>query len=380
MTGKCLILLFGMLTVNITGHTKAINADDEKAPVFSPVETSFNFGTIGESDGYAEHIFKFKNTGTAPLVILKVQTTCGCTRPEWTELPVEPGEEGVIIITFNPVGRIGPFNKPATVQTNENNGYKRHKLTILGEVVEKPSDPAVHFRDTLGGMGIEQKHFTFDPFDPKTVNKVASYIKNYNSQTVYFSWENVPEYMTIKAPDSLKAEWPGEIILGIDGVKTAEKRGRVTERCTWVLKNSQGQTLSRESLSITVNYLDDFSKLTPVQLATVPALEIKNSILHFEIIKKGGIGKGKTVTKPFILTNTGKSDLIIHSMTIDDERVQLPDLKGKTIKAGESFTVNAAIKSKAFGSGKLDTDIYIVCNDPKGPVRRIRATAQSVEN
>ena len=380
MTGKSLIILFSILIFNGTGYAVALNADDEKAPEFSPEDITYNFGMIGENDGYAEHVFKFKNTGSAPLTVLNVQTTCGCTRPEWTQGPVEPGKEGYIIITFNPKGRIGPLNKTITVQTNENNGYKRHKLTILGEVVEKPRDPDVALKDTLGGMGIENKNLIYKTFNATMVNSLYTSIKNYNNETVYFSWENIPGYMTIQAPDSLKAGWPGEIVFTIDGNKTTGKRGRITDKCTWVIKNRDGRILSNETVTVTVNYLDDFSKLSPLQAVSAPALDIKSTILDFGTIKKGALGRNKTVNKPILLTNTGKSDLIIHSMTVDDERIHLPDLKGKTIKVGETITVNAAIKSKEFHAENLDTEIYVVCNDPKGPVRLIKATAHSVEN
>jgi len=375
MTRKNLIILLGIFIINVTGRIEARIDDNDKVPVFSPVKETHDFGMIGENDGYAEHHFKFSNTGTAPLTILNVQTTCGCTRPEWTQGPIEPGKEGYIIITFNPKGRLGPLNKTITVQTNENDGYKRYRLTILGTVVEKPGDPGVAFRDTLGGMGIEKKNFVFKSFNYTTVNQINSYIKNYNDETAYFSWENVPDHITIQAPDSLKSDWPGEIIFSIDGPKTAEKRGRVTDKLTWIIKNSDGDILANETISLTVNFLDDFSKLSPVQSVSAPALEIKSTILDFGAIKKSGLGKGKTVNKPIILTNAGKSDLIIHSITGDDERIQLPDLKEKTIKIGESLTVNAAIKSKEFVSDNLDSEIYVVCNDPKGPVRLIKVTA-----
>jgi hypothetical protein len=65
-------------------------------------------------------------------------------------------------------------------------------------------------------------------------------------------------------------------------------------------------------------------------------------------------------------------------MNSEDNRVRLPDLKGKTIKAGESFTVHATVFAKEFKSENLDTEIYIVCNDPKGPVRRIKVTANKI--
>ena len=375
MTGKSLIILFSILFFNGLGYAVTKNADDENSPVFSPEEITYDFGMIGENDGYAEHVFKFVNTGNAPLTILNVQTTCGCTRPEWTQGPIEPGKEGYIIVTFVPKGRIGPLNKTITVQTNESGGYKRHKLTILGEVVEKPRDPDVVFTDTIGGMGIEQRNFVFKTFNVTAPNKMAAHIKNYNNETVYFSWENVPDYMSIQAPDSLKAGWPGEIAFIVDGIKTAEKRGRITDKYVWVIKNREGHTLSNETLSVTVNYLDDFSNMSPLQTVSAPALEIKNTIIDFGVLKKGAFGMNKTFNKPILLTNTGKSDLIIHSLTVDDERLHLPDLKGKTIKVGETFTVNASLKSKEMNADNLDTEIYVVCNDPKGPVRLIKATA-----
>ena len=373
MGGKLLSVFCCALIINFSVLAQNIS-EEGKEPVFKPVEITYDFGTIGENDGIAEHIFKFTNTGTAPLVIKQVTADCGCTNPEWSQKPVEPGKEGIIILAYNPKGRLGPINKSAVVYTNENNGFMRHKLTIIGNVVEKPSDPAVALFKVSNGMGVETKNLVFKSFNRLTINKAATYIKNYNRETVYFSWENVPDYISITMPDSLKAEWPSEIVFSIDGTKTTEKRGRITEKCTWVVKNNQGKILGSEQFLLTVNYLDDFSKMTPLQTVSAPALEIKNTLVDFGSFKKGSFGGG-TAKKTIILTNTGKSDLVIHSMNGEDERVHLPDLKGKTLKAGESLTVQATIKTKELDTEKLDTEIYIVCNDPKGPVRRIKVSA-----
>ncbi|MEE1964611.1 DUF1573 domain-containing protein [Allomuricauda taeanensis] len=37
-----------------------------------------------------EHIFKFKNTGKVPLVILDATSTCGCTVPSCPKEPIPP--------------------------------------------------------------------------------------------------------------------------------------------------------------------------------------------------------------------------------------------------------------------------------------------------
>lgn len=362
--------------LTIKGNVGNVKEDEKpKLPVFTPEETSHDFGTIGENDGFAEHIFKFKNTGNAPLTITRVQASCGCTKPEWTQVPVEPGQEGVIIITFSPQGRIGNFNKSATVYTNEDGGYKRHKLTITGNVVEKPSDPYATYIDTVGGVGIEAKDLVYKNFEPAKTNRKAMYIKNYNTETVYFSWENVPDYIAVTGPESLKADWPGEIAVVVDGAKTTEKRGRIKDSFKWLVKNQEGKVLGSEDITATINYIDDFKQLSPLQSVNAPRLEIKNSQLLFENIKSGFLGFGGTVSKDFVLTNTGKSDLILHSLSSDDDRVYLSGFSGGIIKAGESLTVKATVKMKELSDSDIDSDIYVVCNDPKGPVRMIKVTA-----
>ena len=356
------------------------NDAEEKAPVLTFEEASHDFGTIGEMDGNADHVFKFVNTGNAPLSVTRVTASCGCTRPEWTQAPVEPGKEGVIIISFNPRGRLGNFNKSATVYTNEESGIKRHKLTILGNVVEKPTENLhVVYVDTIGGIGIEKNNFIFKSVSSSEKSKNGAYIKNNNPETAYFSWENIPDFISINCPDSLKAGWQGEIFITVDGTIKPDKRGRITDKLVLTIKDRNGKALGSENIDITANYLDDFNKLSPLQTVSAPILEIANAMINFGEIKSGFLGMGGNTSKQVVLTNKGKSDLILHSVTGDDSRVYLPDLKEKTVKAGESLTVNIAIKAKELEQENINTDIYVICNDPKGPVRLINVTAQKAK-
>ena len=63
-------------------------------------------------------IFKFKNSGTDPLIITNAKGSCGCTVPEWPREPVAPGESGVIDVKFNSKGKKGKQNKRVTLTTN----------------------------------------------------------------------------------------------------------------------------------------------------------------------------------------------------------------------------------------------------------------------
>lgn len=44
--------------------------------------------------------------------------TCGCTQPSFPFLPIAPGEEGTISVTFNSTGKINEQRPTVTVITN----------------------------------------------------------------------------------------------------------------------------------------------------------------------------------------------------------------------------------------------------------------------
>jgi len=75
------------------------------------------FGTIKTGDKVS-HQFKFKNTGNAPLVIKSVDVSCGCTFPSYPFLPIEPGKEGAIDVTFDSTNKLGRQKPTITVVTN----------------------------------------------------------------------------------------------------------------------------------------------------------------------------------------------------------------------------------------------------------------------
>jgi hypothetical protein len=96
-----------------------------------------DFKTVQEGPA-AEHEFVFTNTGKEPIVISNVSASCGCTTPSYSKEPVLPGKTGTIKASYNTQGRVGPFTKSITI--NSNAGVK--VLTIKGEVEKAPSGSA----------------------------------------------------------------------------------------------------------------------------------------------------------------------------------------------------------------------------------------------
>ena len=109
--------------------------DGKKLPKAAFNTTTHNFGKVNEAAGTVSCEFTFKNTGTAPLIIQRVQTTCGCTTPNYTKEPVLPGKEGVIKVTYSTTGRPGTIDKAVTVFTNVPDTI--YKLHLKGEVLRK---------------------------------------------------------------------------------------------------------------------------------------------------------------------------------------------------------------------------------------------------
>ena len=121
---------------------QAVVAEPAKAvsgPVMTFEKTDIDYGTIAQGADPLRK-FKFKNTGTEPLVIKNARGSCGCTVPAYKKEPVMPGETSEIEVRYD-TQRVGPFSKSVTIETNE--GDQARVLAIHGTVNEKPAEVGV---------------------------------------------------------------------------------------------------------------------------------------------------------------------------------------------------------------------------------------------
>ena len=109
-------LVFGFFVVfcAFAQEEQAVVAD---GPAITFEGTSYDFGDIYQGDK-VEHTFTLENTGTQPLIITNVQTTCGCTATEWPREPVLPGDSASLKVNFNSAGKYGRQNKVISVISN----------------------------------------------------------------------------------------------------------------------------------------------------------------------------------------------------------------------------------------------------------------------
>lgn len=98
---------------------------------------TIDYGKINAgSDGV--RTFVFTNTGKEPLVINRIQSSCGCTVPKKPEKPIMPGEKGEIKVSYD-TKRLGGFSKIITIFSNAKKNRKVVK--IKGYIQKKQTSP-----------------------------------------------------------------------------------------------------------------------------------------------------------------------------------------------------------------------------------------------
>ncbi|MDX1428307.1 MAG: DUF1573 domain-containing protein [Salegentibacter mishustinae] len=139
-------MLFTGCKDNASDKVKAENVEasaerDAKETVYPEItfeETEFDFGNIAKGTA-VEHVFKFTNTGDAPLVITNAASSCGCTVPTYPKNEtIAPGESGEMLVKFNGSGN-GQVTKTVTVSANTENGKEQIKIKAFVEADENAS-------------------------------------------------------------------------------------------------------------------------------------------------------------------------------------------------------------------------------------------------
>ena len=109
----------------------------KQVPVMEFEKAEHDFGTIDQNTPQ-ETVFKFTNTGNAPLIITDAKSSCGCTVPDPPKDPIAPGETGELKVKFNGSGQ-NQVTKTITVTANTEKGQEL--LRIKAFVTPKDAAP-----------------------------------------------------------------------------------------------------------------------------------------------------------------------------------------------------------------------------------------------
>lgn len=108
------------------------DAQEVYYPEMTFEEQEYDFGNIARGTA-VEHVFRFTNTGKAPLVITNASSTCGCTTPDVPKNEsIAPGETREMTVKFDGSGQ-GQVTKTVTISANTESGTEKLRIKAFVE-------------------------------------------------------------------------------------------------------------------------------------------------------------------------------------------------------------------------------------------------------
>lgn len=352
---KRFLQVFAIIFLTIAAFS--VNAQKAKI-VFN--ETVYDFKSFKESDGVQTTTFKFTNDGQVPLVLNNVRASCGCTTPKWTRQPVAPGKEGEIQVSYDPRNRPGSFNKSVTVTSNAENPTV--VLRITGKVEEREKTLAELYPRKIGSLRVKTNHISFSKMKKGASGTKDIELVNDTREPVKVGYRNVPEHLTVRVePETIPANGKGKLFVTYDASKE-DRFGFVSHRIYLSLNESKDY---KTSVGVSATIVEDFSHLTPEQIAKAPVATFSEKTYDF-----GEMNQGDKRDHTFTLRNDGKTDLIIRNVRSSCGCTAVAPAK-KVIAAGESAPIKVTFNSRG-KRGRQSKSITVITNDPKTPTTVLR--------
>ena len=323
-----------------------------------------DFGTIQEESGPVTHSFMFTNTGNEPVVLSNVQASCGCTTPEWSREPIEPGEKGVVKAEYNPRNRPGVFAKSVTVTANDAEGT--HVLHIKGVVAPKPKTPQDDFPAQIGALRTRYRSLNMGKLTTKEpVTKSFAAYNDSNNILRFKEQIDAPPHITVAFdPTELLPQQKGNINITYDPQAKSDL-GFVNDRIS-LYTNETEDSVKEYSIMATIE--EYFAPMTQEELSKAPRVAFDRTSHDF-----GTIPQGKVVTTEFTFTNTGQSTLNIRK-TKANCGCTVSQPEKTTLAPGESSTLLVTFNSEGRRGRQLKS-IAVFTNDPTKPTRQLNITA-----
>lgn len=318
-------------------------------------EKAHDFGKIKEINGAVSHDFEFVNTGNAPILIKNVESSCGCTSPQWSKQPVLPGKKGYVKATFDPKDRPGFFDKTITVYSNARTPVV--ELKIKGTVEGRARTVLDDYPYELpSGLRLPQENLSLLKVRKGESKTMQVGIFNNSGKEAVVTFQGLPAYLEMKAePQKIGNREKGLITATYHTARHGEF-GLNEEEVTMLVNGK------KYALPVTIYIEEDLSKADP---ANAPAIDADKKYYNF-----GKTASGQPASFTYRVKNTGNAPMQIHRIYTNDKRVEV-EIAKKQLQPGESVPVTVKTKSGA-ETGKLTCLVSVISNCPVTPEFNLR--------
>ncbi len=348
------------LLAPVDSHAQPLTGEEQ--PLRFAV-TEWSFGDIREEGGAVTHTFGFTNSGTTPVAIDRVATTCGCTTPDYPKTPIAPGATARIEVVFDPRGMPGEFSKVVTVISG--GGKFREYLTITGNVIPRPRTVEEDYpNDMGGGLRLSTTLMAFRTVAQGSAVSMVSRWANTSTEPVTLALDSDEPsgLLTIHAPESLCGGCRGDITFTYD----------LTEKTRYgsfhdVVRPVVGGTPASKTIYTSATGIDNFEG---VDTSAAPKLFFSAMFHNFGEVRQ------RTMPYTFRLTATNEGTAELHIRSVASSAgLQTSLREGMTLAPGSSLPFEVMFYTGRYEPGEVQATIGIVVDDPMRPTREIRVAA-----
>lgn len=362
-----ILLLFFFVCLTAPVWTANAQQSDKYYPeerVISFESKSYDFGDILIKDGPVQCYFTFKNIAAFPIQIYNVVSSCGCTKPSWTQGFIQPGATGKVYAVFNNDQGPFPFDKTLTVYfSNIKNPVLLHIRGVSHEKMKPLSD---RFPCHIGPLGLRNMESTTLNIEQGRVRGDKVSIANISRKCISIKAITLTGGLSANvSPSTLMAGSTGELHFAVDTRRTdGAKWGHEQFLCQFEVDGAR----CRDTFKVNAFIRDDFSQMDDAQMARAPQLMAEQS--YFEI---GEVAAGKAVTATFTVRNIGQTELTIRKIESNDPKAVVLTGAPLTLKNGASATIRVKVNT-TLEKGEVLSIISVLSNSPSKPLLQLFIT------
>ena len=345
-----------------TAPVQELAASMEAEPVEEPVavitwdKTVHDFGDVSVTDGPLSCSFTLTNTGSEPIAIFEVVSSCGCTDVKWTKEPVQPGKTGNISATYKNEDGPMPFDKTLTVYLS---GVKRPVILRLRGVVHEKKKflSELYGAQKLGAFGLKTRQLKTGNLKQGQRTSETASVANLGKKPLTISFVDVsPQLSLTVEPNPIPAGSTATLHYTVEADPALY--GKNIYIGTPVLNGKKADA----PLEITTWTQENFGSITAEQRDNGPIPYFETSTFNY-----GFARKGEKVEITFNCSNKGINAFHIYKADTESPALSLAaqpeDIDGNK-KGSVRFTLDTSLLDK----GENVIMVSLTTNSPLRPL------------
>lgn len=317
--------------------------------------TVHDFGQVLISDGPVSCSFTATNTGSEPVVLQSVSTSCGCTDVKWKHDPVAPGGKMSISVKYTNDEGPYPFDKVITVKVL--GSAKPILLHIRGISQDKiKSDREIYTTVFGGSLGMISAELKSPNLEQGTSRSDQCTVANLSGKAIKVAFSGVSEGLSVEVkPNPIPAGGHATLTYTVSALKSLWGLNKYA--ATPVIDGKD----SGKSLTVSAFTTENFSSMTKEQKAAGSRPIFPQSSFTMNHRKQGAV-----VEATFTCRNDGKAPLVIHKLDAD-RKVELVGTLPR-IEPGKSATIKVRLDTSDMPKGEALATITLTTNSPIRPI------------